>query len=118
MKKNNLIALTLLLLSGCATLTEGGKKIKIVDPAELSEAKKCEQVAEVNGSAEGEGDTGDRLALVDMKNNAANLGANIVVSKLRSEKTYGWMAPKHTLHGQAFKCPEEQYAKLTNAESL
>lgn len=116
MKK--LLILPVFFLVGCATLSPAGRTVKIVDPAELAEVKKCPALGEVSGSAEGEGSTGESLALIELKNNAGAIGATVVVSKIRSQQSYGWFAPKHTINGQAFKCSAEATAKLMNAESL
>jgi hypothetical protein len=90
------------------------KKVKIVDPTELTVVKsKCQFVAEIQNCLDESG-----MGLIDgcasvgqMKSKAVTLQANVVVSSLmRSEYT--------GVKGQAYFCVPEVFGALTNAENL
>ena len=113
-------ALLVSILSSCATLSEGGRRVKIVDPSELTEVKaKCAYKGELSGTGESEDEaTGVSLATIDLRNRAAEMRANIVVSRLRPHKTVGMLAASNTVKGQGFFCPPAVAEKLMNAESM
>jgi len=106
---------------GCATPTSASRLVKIVDPSELAGVKgKCEYVGLVSGSGEGpDASTGKSYALIDMKNKAAEMKANVVVSKLEAERfSSGVLAPTSQLKGQGFFCHPDLMPKFTDAEGL
>ena len=107
-------------ISSCATLSDSGKRVKIVDPSELAEVKaKCVYKGELSGSGEADdATTGAQLAAISLRNKAAEMRANIVVSRMRPEKSFGMLAANNTINGIGFFCPPAVAEKLMNAESM
>src|SRR5579863_89260 len=108
------ICLVLVALTGCATLSTQGQSVKIVDPAELSELKTCKEIGKVVESSE----YGKDQLIVHLKNSTAEMGGNVLVSKLQTEKTMGVFNAADVSQGKAFSCPEEIVAKLHSAEDF
>ena len=121
MMRNLLLVTGLLFVGiGCATLSPAGKKVKIVDPVELSAVKaKCEYIGTVSGTGDADdANTGRSLAKIELKNHAAEMRANVVVSKLQPEGVPGAILRGWQVRGQGYFCVPEVLATLTDAESM
>jgi hypothetical protein len=101
-------------LLGCATLSDNGKSVKIADPAQLSELKTCKEIGKVVESSE----YGRSQLVINLKNKTAEIGGNVLVSKLQTEKTMGVLNAADVTQGKAFDCPQEVLAKLQSAEDF
>lgn len=85
------------LLVGCSTaLTDSGKRVQLMKSDPPSE---CTEVGGVDGRS-GSEDT----AKNDMRNKAAELGANYVRYESTGYPNFGW---GRTVNGTAYKCPRK-----------
>jgi hypothetical protein len=102
---------------GCATLTPAGKLVKIVDPVQLNDVKDCKELEAISESSENQY-AGEKIATLHLKNKAAELGANVIVSKLKAEKTIGILSAAYVVKGKAFNCPDSVLKNLHSAEDF
>ena len=99
---------------GCATLSAGGRQVKIADPAELSKLDVCKELGKVVDSSE----YGKSQLVINLKNQTANLGGNVLVSKLQTEKTFGVFNAADQSQGKAYLCPNEVVSTIHSAEDF
>ena len=98
----------LVLLVGCATLSPAGEKVKVVNLTEVPEG--CKNMGPVDGSrGYGPGGRKKEDLIVELRNAAAEKGANVVSSALiMSPDT----AMSGKVQGTALQCTSAAYEKL------
>ncbi len=101
-------------MSACATLSTGGQSVKVVDPAQLNELATCKEMGVVTESSE----MGTGQMVINLKNATAQVGANVVVSRLTTERAMGILTAQQVTKGKAFSCPQAVMAKLHGAEDF
>jgi hypothetical protein len=108
MKQTLFLLLTLVLISACASakLTDGGRRVRLVNTTPAN----CEHLGEVHGDENGDSTQGgmrwsttgpgaNERARVDIKNMAANMGADTVELTGAKEDAH--------LVGEAYRCKKD-----------
>jgi len=85
-------------LTSCATLTHGGKNVRVTTNVEV--VRNCEFIANVKASSGWEEGTGEDQVEIKMQNITAKLGGNVLFVSSNNGATF-WVTRGS---GEAYKC--------------
>jgi hypothetical protein len=109
MKK--LIPITLLIfITSCATISPESAKVKIVSPSELKSLSDCSMKSPIFESSE----FGQEQLIIQLKNKTMSEGGNVLLSNMKTERSFGWLNPTDKTSGVVYNCPNETLAKLND----
>jgi hypothetical protein len=118
MKLKLVIVVTFIFISGCASLSDKGSKVKLVGKESVGTLKNCQKIGivEATPGAKFGGAKKDNL-LIDLKNKTAEKDGNIVLSNMEIKEGF-FGANSYSIKGIAFKCSEEIYNNTLDLSEL
>lgn len=98
----------LLILVSCSSINPQSSKVKIVSNSQLPGLTNCTEKSTIREGSE----FGQDQLLISLKNKATSEGGNVLLSDMKTQRSFGFLSPTDKVSGIVYNCPDEVLNKL------
>lgn len=94
----------------CSTINKQSENVKIVNQSQIQNLSTCTMKSPIFESSE----FGQNQLVISLKNKTSSNGGNVLLSNMKTERSFGFLNPTEKTSGVVYDCPEEVLKKLND----